>query len=218
MTSPEFDSKCTLCSREYRYTQKAGHAKTICNSCMVNNRRFQRKERCVEYKGGCCVRCGYHKSTRALSFHHVDATKKDFSIGGAHSRQWESIKAELDKCLLLCANCHMEVHEQLELDNKLSPVNISNKRKPTEPVRCACGKPTSAVQCKSCYDANRPTKITWPDASELQRLVWEMPCSKLALTLGISDKAIEKQCKKLGITKPPRGYWACINAPDNKGT
>lgn len=208
---------CIQCNKTFIYQRKA-QTLSICATCFNREARHNIKAALIAYKGGQCEKCGYNKSNRALNFHHLDPTKKEFQISSRLNGAMAELKVEADKCLLLCANCHMEVHEQLELDNKLPSAKIWNEKKPTESARCACGKPTSGVQCKSCHDTNRPTKITWPDASELQRLVWEMPCSKLALTLGISDKAIEKQCKKLGITKPPRGYWACINAPDNKGT
>lgn len=69
----------------------------------------------IKYKGGACQFCGYKKSVYALTFHHVDPTQKDFGIGGDGStRSWERTKAELDKCVLLCANCHAEEHERLD--------------------------------------------------------------------------------------------------------
>jgi len=66
----------------------------------------------VEYGGACCQMCGYKKCMRALSFHHKDPSKKDFGLSARGlTRSWKKTKAELDKCILLCANCHMEVHE-----------------------------------------------------------------------------------------------------------
>jgi hypothetical protein len=47
-----------------------------------------------------------------------------------------------------------------------------------------------------------------PSREELERLVWEMPTSKVAAHYGVSDSAIGKRCKRLGIAKPGRGYWA----------
>ncbi len=44
--------------------------------------------------------------------------------------------------------------------------------------------------------------------AEMTQMVWEMPTTKIAQIYGVSDKAIEKFCKKHGIEKPPRGYWA----------
>ena len=68
----------------------------------------------IEYGGGQCQICGYKKCNRALSFHHKDASKKDFGLSASGlTRSWEKTKAELDKCILVCANCHMEIHERL---------------------------------------------------------------------------------------------------------
>ena len=51
-----------------------------------------------------------------------------------------------------------------------------------------------------------------PDPAELEELVWEMPTTKVAEIFGVSDKAISKRCKLFNIKKPPRGYWAKVNA------
>ena len=64
------------------------------------------------YKGGKCAKCGYDKCQRALSFHHINPKEKDFDLSSKGlTRSWERIKKEIDKCVLLCANCHMEVHD-----------------------------------------------------------------------------------------------------------
>ncbi len=80
----------------------------------VKRRRIKLRLMAREYKGGKCERCGYDKCARALSFHHLDPAKKEFGIAAkGFTRSWESIRREIDKCILLCANCHMEVHEEL---------------------------------------------------------------------------------------------------------
>jgi hypothetical protein len=85
-------------------------AKTKANTSQhVVSWRQRTKLRALRYKGGCCQICGYDKCVRALSFHHLDASHKDFGIGGK-SKSWNTIQSELDKCILLCANCHAEVH------------------------------------------------------------------------------------------------------------
>ena len=76
----------------------------------VKNFRKKLKEKAVEYKGGKCIKCGYNNYIGALEFHHRDPKEKDFSIG-QYTYSWERVKAELDKCDLLCANCHREVHK-----------------------------------------------------------------------------------------------------------
>lgn len=99
----------TFCSRECsaeakRLTPEGIHP--------VVGYRQRIKARAIKYKGGRCVECGYDRCTRALQFHHLDPTKKDFGIGGK-SLSWDKIKTELDKCILVCGNCHAEIHDGL---------------------------------------------------------------------------------------------------------
>ena len=74
--------------------------------------RKRKKIELVEYKGGCCEKCGYNKSIGALQFHHLDPKEKDFAIS-ARSYSLERLKKEVDKCIMVCANCHIETHEEL---------------------------------------------------------------------------------------------------------
>lgn len=101
---------CIHCGRIYKYGRRTGSSLKACNSCVSNRCRFDVKERAVKYKGGKCAECGYSRCLQALDFHHLDPSQKDFSIAGSHNRSWEKIKAELDKCICLCKNCHAEVH------------------------------------------------------------------------------------------------------------
>jgi len=87
-----------------RYNRRAYAAK----------RRADLRARAVEYLGGACRICGYNKSLAAFDFHHVDPQQKDFNISQVMS--WERIVKELDKCELLCSNCHREVHDGMHPD------------------------------------------------------------------------------------------------------
>lgn len=78
----------------------------------VVNWRKRTKIKLVEYKGGKCERCGYNKCLGALDFHHLDPNEKDFGIGGV-TKSFDKMKKEVDKCILVCANCHREIHEEL---------------------------------------------------------------------------------------------------------
>jgi len=71
--------------------------------------RKRSKEKLVEYKGGKCQICGYNKCLEALEFHHLDRDKKDFTISGK-SWSFDKLKNEVDKCILVCSNCHKEIH------------------------------------------------------------------------------------------------------------
>ena len=83
----------------------------------VKSSRRRLKERLVEYKGGKCEICGYDKCITALEFHHVDSTKKEFSVCNKIA-SFDKCKEEVDKCILVCANCHRELHYQEILERE----------------------------------------------------------------------------------------------------
>ena len=90
---------------------------------------------------------------------------------------------------------------------------------PTPPPRPRRPKPEpskASIVPKPKPPPPRPAKIVWPSAEALEKLIWEKPTSQVAKDLGVSDKAVEKHCKKLGLKKPPRGYWAKIQAGEGK--
>lgn len=86
-----------------------------CQSEAVTKRRQRMKAQLVEEFGGGCVLCGYSRSVAALVFHHLDPKEKDFSISG-NTPSYEKLRAEASKCVLLCANCHYEVHDGMHDD------------------------------------------------------------------------------------------------------
>jgi hypothetical protein len=106
---------CELCGREYRYDHAKGHTKRVCNSCKTNREpaRGRWKALLAELKAGGCELCGYNRCQRALTFHHLDPTTKRFHIAGNHTRKPDAIRAEVAKCVLVCENCHRELHDGL---------------------------------------------------------------------------------------------------------
>ena len=82
------------------------------NKKAVAKRRKKIKSMAIEYKGGKCCVCGYAKCNAALDFHHKPGKEKSFGLGlNGMTRSWERTKSEIDKCILVCANCHREIHE-----------------------------------------------------------------------------------------------------------
>lgn len=82
----------------------------------VRKRRKKVRQMALAYKGNRCSRCGYDRCKEALEFHHLDASGKDFGISArGYTRSWAKVRAEIEKCVLVCANCHRElrVHTQL---------------------------------------------------------------------------------------------------------
>lgn len=113
-------ASCTICGchKNEETTRKVGKNSTgfqsYCKSCAAGvlvlfNRKV--KQRAVDYKGGACQKCGYNRCHSALEFHHRDPSQKDFAISTMTNRAFDGdILLELDKCDLLCSNCHREEH------------------------------------------------------------------------------------------------------------
>jgi len=114
------DKKCPKCnttkhlSEFYNRRNKAGNSPycKVCTGKQTLDRIRLFKVKCVEYKGGKCVSCGYNKYQGALEFHHLDPNEKDFNLSDIRTNSFDdTIKKELDKCALLCSNCHREIHD-----------------------------------------------------------------------------------------------------------
>lgn len=114
----KFCSRCCKIKDRTEFYQRRGKVgdSVYCKPCTTEQtleRMRMFKQKCVEYKGGKCERCGYDKYNGSLDFHHIEPDKKDFSI--AHIRAYSfdnKVKKELDKCILVCANCHREIHDE----------------------------------------------------------------------------------------------------------
>lgn len=74
------------------------------------------KEKAIQYKGGSCQKCGYNSHYSAFQFHHDTPYEKEVSWTKLRLRSWDKIVRELDKCTLLCANCHAVVHATSKYD------------------------------------------------------------------------------------------------------
>lgn len=85
----------------------------ICHTNVKKNQLREIKIKSVKYKGGKCQRCGYNKCVASLDFHHKDPSQKEFTISSVKCRVWNIIQKELDKCDILCKNCHAEEHFQV---------------------------------------------------------------------------------------------------------
>lgn len=92
-----------------------GKQKICCKKCHSKacyERQKETRRIAIEHKGGKCEHCGYDRYRGALQFHHLDPTKKD-PKEFKRQKNIAAFLAEVDKCILLCANCHAEEHDRL---------------------------------------------------------------------------------------------------------
>ena len=101
---------CKVCGREYDYDSRRGHGLEKCNTCLATRRRLSKKPRLVKIFGRCCCKCGYNTCLDALDFHHLDESQKEFGIGKSYNVAWKRLLTEAEKCILVCKNCHAEIH------------------------------------------------------------------------------------------------------------
>jgi hypothetical protein len=92
--------------------------------CMNCERKIYRskspsglKKACVAHMGGECSLCGYSECFSALEFHHENPTGKSFAVGDRSEKSFERCLPELEKCVMVCANCHATLHAK-ETDKK----------------------------------------------------------------------------------------------------
>ena len=81
-----------------------------CRTTYSGTRRRNVKEQAIKYKGGKCIDCGLIDSPCVYDFHHLNPNLKEIALGSMGGMSFNKIKSELDKCVLLCANCHRKRH------------------------------------------------------------------------------------------------------------
>ena len=69
-----------------------------------------------------CWFCGYDKTFTNLCFHHVERENKNFGLTTREliGYAWKRVIAEMRKCILICHNCHGEIHENIISFNKVA--------------------------------------------------------------------------------------------------
>ena len=82
---------------------------------VMKSRKHEGKRNAIAYKGGACSCCGiaYNGENAAIfDFHHRNPKTKELNIGQSLESPMEVLKAELDKCDLVCSNCHRLIHHR----------------------------------------------------------------------------------------------------------
>lgn len=168
------------------------------NSEYVKRRYIWLKLRALEYKGNCCEKCGYNEHYGALEFHHRNTAAKEFSWNRLRCKSWHIIVKELDKCDLLCANCHREAHADPSLEKHIREWRqiIDDKRQKKPDRQCdrrGCSERSLLKFCSQRCSRLAREVIDWPQ--NLPTMVKETSQRQVARLLGVSDKAVEKRLR-----------------------
>lgn len=101
---------CLICN-DQSSSNFYGARKNLCKKCFNISLMVKRQKLLIKARnllGGKCSNCGYNKCSAALEFHHI-SDNKEFTIAGA-KYSWNKLEKEIKKCILLCSNCHRELH------------------------------------------------------------------------------------------------------------
>ena len=180
----------------------------LTNSEKVKRWRRKSKERIIESMGGCCQVCGYNKCNNALALHHLNPEEKDFGFGSirANPKSWDKIVSELRKCVLVCHNCHSEIHEGItvvpetakKFDEKFVDYRTLEKKNDLEPCpMCGVGKSKYNIYCSKSCAAKSKGKIDWDNIDLINLYEKHKKFSVIADILGVSDVSVSKRYKKI---------------------
>lgn len=172
----------------------------------VRKWRRTTKSRMVKAMGGKCAECFYNKCEDSLEFHHLDPLKKDFSLGAARGSpvSWGRLVAELRKCVMLCANCHRELHADLlavntdwfSFDEAYATYTRPVLEKTTVCPVCDKQKDDHLVTCSRGCASKLRGKVNWL-AIDLLSLLKTKTITQIAAEMGCSCAAVSKRRAKL---------------------
>lgn len=140
-------------------------------------RGLKRKLYLIDLRKSCCEKCGYNKNLAAFDFHHKDSSQKEsqLDIRKLSNSTMEWIMKEFEKCLVLCANCHREIHnedlilEQVRKEVKALETSVVEiKEQGCKCKDCGVEINYTYIRCKTCSDKAK-RKVERPDLNILQK-------------------------------------------------
>lgn len=110
---PKCESLRGIKSRKEQKTRNGGRNNR-------NQKDFERKSKWIKENGSECNKCGFKFNGRhvgVFEFHHMDPELKSFEIAASHLRSTpeEEVQKEIEKCIMLCNNCHTAEHDDLNI-------------------------------------------------------------------------------------------------------
>lgn len=158
--------------------------------------------------GGKCALCGYDRCNSALEFHHINPQEKDFQLSSGSTRSLNRDFVEARKCILLCSNCHREVHNgfydsstlKTSFNEELAEIERqkNDKRKTIKIYYCKeCGNKlngkTKNMLCPSCFYKTR-RKCVHPTRDKLKDLIRKCSFTEIGNMFGVNANSVKKWC------------------------
>lgn len=163
-----------------------------------------------------CGICGYNKTVLALDFHHINPNDKKFGISTWKIKKWDRVVEEAKKCVLLCSNCHREIHGNITSmpdnikrfdENKAAEIT---KRRKNDRIKikiklnkcpiCSNMKNERLKYCSVECKAKSQRRFEW-DKWDLYDLVivQNLSMCKIGRLVGVSGNAIRKRLRRLNL-------------------
>ena len=179
----------------------------------VKTSRHNLKRRLLYVMGDKCCICGYDKCPTALEFHHLNPEEKDFSLAQNANVAFKKAAQELRKTILVCANCHREIHAELiDVSNLKSSFDENKYQEIIQELEdlktrtihyCKnCGKivTKNADYCIDCFALARRVADR-PDRETLKKLIRTLPFTEIANQYNVTDNTIRKWCDKENLPR-----------------
>lgn len=174
----------------------------------VKKWRRNAKARLIRAFGGKCGICGYNKCDEVMEFHHLDPTTKETTWSQIRGsiKGWNTIVDEMSKCVMLCSNCHKEVHAGVAVvpddvarlnkeaaDYKTSERHVYHDQCPV----CGKEKLKSTRTCSQKCAASRRFRVDWTavDIDDLLRV--HKTYSAVGELLGVTGAAVKRKQRQL---------------------
>jgi hypothetical protein len=207
---------CVVCDKELIGNQ----TKYCCSKCKgrgnykltygcQQDRGLARKIYFIKLLGGGCSVCGYRKNISALAFHHTKEKEFNLDKRMMSAKNISVLENEVRKCILLCNNCHSELHNpQLEIEGlqeRIDNNSIESKTPKKNISVCKlCGKTISksAKVCSECYSLDREkirTQIHYIPKEDIIEMFKTKNISEIHRETGISNRRISKILREAGF-------------------
>lgn len=195
---------CKTCGHIYElksYPYKSRIIYRPCPKCenkRLRNKHKERKLQITNLMGGKCHLCGYDKNYAALELHHVNPKDKEYPINKLKSVSWKLVIKELSKCILVCSNCHREIHNPTTKYNDkekkfISIKSLMNKDIKKTGICPICNEPTyKTTYCSPICGQIGRRKVNRPRYNDLLNDVMNLTKTQISKKYNVSDKTITK--------------------------